>query len=158
MKSVFLAVQEKLGEVLGLQYIDKNWGQLLIEQPPVKFPCALLDISSVDYQQLGGLGQFAEGVLEITVCNYRMASSSARSAKKDEAYLVFDVIEAIHQKLQGWSNGEFQPLIRVGIRKLEAGASYEIYKVSFQTGWRVLKEDRMVELGVVPEVVLVQHD
>ena len=45
IKTILLAVQQRLAErVPELAYIDKNWGQLDYEAPPVKWPCALLDI------------------------------------------------------------------------------------------------------------------
>ena len=44
IKTILLAVQQRLAErVPELAYIDKNWGQLDYEAPPVKWPCALLD-------------------------------------------------------------------------------------------------------------------
>lgn len=62
MKNIFLDIQNKLSNITELKYIDKNWGQLLYEQPPVKFPCALLDIANVNYTQLGQLAQTAVGI------------------------------------------------------------------------------------------------
>ena len=48
IKTILLAVQQRLAErVPELAYIDKNWGQLDYEAPPVKWPCALLDLSLI---------------------------------------------------------------------------------------------------------------
>ena len=63
IKTILLAVQQRLAErVPELAYIDKNWGQLDYEAPPVKWPCALLDIDEVPFSQIGGGGQIADGV------------------------------------------------------------------------------------------------
>jgi hypothetical protein len=144
MKEIFLEIQEKLSEISELKYIDKNWGQLLYEQPPVKFPCALLDIEKVDYTQLGMLAQTANGKIEITVANFRLVPSSQQSPRKEEAYAILEIIEKIHQLLHGWSADYFQPLIRVNLQKLDATYCYEIYKISYQTAWRVMKEKNTV--------------
>lgn len=141
MKNIFLSIQEQLKEIPALKHIDKNWGQLLHEQPPVKFPCALLDVANVEYSQLGNLAQTANGIIEITVANLRLTNSSGKAPRKEDAYAVFDIIEEIHQLLHGWSNGEIQPLIRINVQKLDAAYCYEIYKVSFQTAWQVLKKE-----------------
>ena len=54
IKTILLAVQQRLAErVPELAYIDKNWGQLDYEAPPVKWPCALLDIDEVPFSQIG---------------------------------------------------------------------------------------------------------
>jgi len=140
MKNIFLSIQKKLSEVTELKHIDKNWSQLLYEKPPVKFPCALLNITGINYSQLGVLAQDANGIVEITIANHRLKNSSGKAPRKEEAYMVFDVIEKMHQLLQGWTNNEFQPLVRTSIQKLDASYCYEIYKVSYQTSWRVFKE------------------
>ena len=81
IKTILLAVQQRLAErVPELAYIDKNWGQLDYEAPPVKWPCALLDIDEVPFSQIGGGGQIADGVtVEILAANLRLVSSSAAS-------------------------------------------------------------------------------
>lgn len=46
MKDIILAIQEKLNsQVADLKYIDKDWGQLDYDQPPVKYPFCLIDIT-----------------------------------------------------------------------------------------------------------------
>jgi hypothetical protein len=152
MKNIFLSIQEKLSEVTELKHTDKNWGQLLYEQPPVKFPCALLDITGVNYSQLGNLAQTANGVVEITIANLRLTHSSGKAPKKQESYTVFEIIEKIHQLLHGWTDEKFSPLIRVNLQKLDAAYCYEIYKVSYQTTWRVFKEYDQVPVQVTPKI------
>ncbi|MDD4395680.1 MAG: hypothetical protein PHQ33_07330, partial [Bacteroidales bacterium] len=91
MKQIFLDIQTKLSGITELKHIDKNWGQLQYEQPPVKFPCALLDIANVNYSQMGKLAQLAEGDIEITVANLRLTNTSYRNPNRDDAYAVFDI-------------------------------------------------------------------
>lgn len=152
MKNIFLSIQEKLAEITELNHIDKNWSQLLHSQPPVKFPCALLDIANVDYSQMGQLAQTANGIVEITIANFRLTQSSGKAPRKEEAYAVFDIIEKIHQLLHGWTNGEFNPLVRTNIQKLDASYCYEIYKVSYKTAWVVTKETDTVPVMVTPKI------
>ena len=152
MKNIFLSIQKKLSEIPELKHIDKNWGQLQYEQPPVKFPCALLDIANVDYNQLGNLAQDAGGIVEITIANLRLTNSSGKAPRKEEAYAVFDIIEKIHQLLHGWTDETFVPLIRVNLQKLDATQAYEIYKISYQTAWRVYKERNLAPVQVTPVI------
>ncbi len=147
MKQIFLSVQEKLGEVAALKYIDKDWGQLKYEQPPVKFPCALLDVENVPFSQLGQLHQLAEAQLTILLADYRLTPSSQRSPRRKESYAIFDLINEIHQVLHGYSNGQIQPLVRTNISKVESNAGYEIYKLTYNTAWKEVKNRELVPVN-----------
>ena len=136
MKNIFLDIQNKLSNITELKYIDKNWGQLLYEQPPVKFPCALLDIANVNYTQLGQLAQTAVGDIEITVANLQLSPSSQKSLQRNNAYAIMDIMDKIHQDLHGWATSNFIPLIRTSLQKVEVSKSYEIYKITYNTSWR----------------------
>ena len=58
IKTILLAVQQRLADqVPELAYIDKNWGQLDYEAPPVKWPCALLDIDEITHIETDGVGR-----------------------------------------------------------------------------------------------------
>ncbi|MGL5913071.1 MAG: hypothetical protein ACRCZB_02815 [Bacteroidales bacterium] len=153
MKSIFLSIQEKLGEITELKYIDKDWGQLQYEQPPVKFPCALLDVANADFSQLGLLAQTANANIEITIAHLHLVPSSASAARKQEAYLVLDIIDKIHELLHGWSvEQKTTPLIRTNISKADASKNYEIYRITYATTWRVLKEQKGEPVQVLPHI------
>ena len=153
MKNIFLSIQEKLSGVSELKHIDKNWGQLLYEKPPVKFPCALLDVAEIDYSQLGNLAQTADDVaVEIIIANFRLTPSSGKAPRKHNSYAVFDIIKDIHEILHGWTNGEFQPLIRVKLKKLDAASGYEIYRVIYLTSWREFKECNQIPVQIAPKI------
>lgn len=139
MKQLFLDIQTQLAEISELKAIDKNWGQLNYEDSPIKFPCALLDIADVNFSQLGQLAQQADGNIEITVANMRLTNSNYRNPNKADSYVVFDIMDDIHQLLQGWSNGTTGRLIRTNLQKVATDRNYEIYKMTYRTTWRVLK-------------------
>ena len=120
IKTILLAVQQRLAErVPELAYIDKNWGQLDYEAPPVKWPCALLDIDEVPFSQIGGGGQIADGVtVEILAANLRLVSSSAAAPRKADAYLLIELLDKIHSALQRFTDGTFGPMFRTQIKKI----------------------------------------
>ena len=67
MKQIFLSIQNKLSEISTLKYIDKDWGQLQYDNPPVKSPCALIDLLNIDFKQKGLGHQQAEADIIITI-------------------------------------------------------------------------------------------
>lgn len=79
IKEILLNVQERLGTAVpGLEYIDKDWGQLSYEKPAVKYPCALLDVKNINYSQEGRGRQMADTQLTVTVANLRLAACDAQ--------------------------------------------------------------------------------
>lgn len=154
MKNIFLDIQNKLSNITELKYIDKNWGQLLYEQPPVKFPCALLDIANVNYTQLGQLAQTAMGDIEITVANLQLSPSSHKSLQRNNAYAIMDIMDKIHQDLHGWATSNFIPLIRTSLQKVEVSKSYEIYKITYNTSWRVYKQKNTIGVQATPNITV----
>lgn len=51
MKYYFTALKQHLSTISALRTVDAAWGQLAYEQPPVKFPCALIDMDSTNIEQ-----------------------------------------------------------------------------------------------------------
>ncbi|MCQ2973260.1 MAG: hypothetical protein MJ211_00455 [Bacteroidales bacterium] len=49
---IITTINDILAEITELKYIDRNWGQLELETPAVKFPCTLTDIETVNYENL----------------------------------------------------------------------------------------------------------
>ena len=141
MKNIFLAIQDRLSGIPELKHIDKDWGQLQQERPPVQWPAALLDIEQAVYTQMGRGTQRAEADITVTVANANLQRSSAAVAasKRSNAYTTIDLLDAIHQKLQLFSNGGmFTPLMRTQLRKVFNNDNYEVYTMTYKTAFTVL--------------------
>lgn len=144
MKSIFLSIQDKLAELQSIRYIDKDWGQLQFENPPVQFPAVLLDVEQAEYNQMGHGAQRANADITITVANINLQRSSAAvaAAKRANAYATFDLLDEIHQHLQLFSaNGMFTPLMRVQLRKTFINDNYEVYTMTYRTAFTVILEE-----------------
>lgn len=154
MKHIFLSIQDRLSEIPALQYIDKDWGQLQYEQPPVKWPCALLDVANADFKQLGGGFQQADAYITVTVANLNLVRSSAKAPMRGHAYATIDLLEEIHQALQLFSDGRhFSPLMRTNLQKVAADKDMEVYVMTYRTAFVVEKLGKeTVEVQVVPSV------
>ncbi|ENG5660610.1 hypothetical protein FPG87_12455 [Flavobacterium psychrophilum] len=111
MKQVLQNIQNKLSEVPELKYIDEDWGQLNMYQPPVKWPCCLIDIANVNYSNLGvdraqqpqnrQLGKIS---VKITLATLKLTNTSmqAPQVQKDQAWFIWDLAQTIHEKLHGF--------------------------------------------------------
>lgn len=142
MKQIFLTIQNQLAGIANLKYIDKDWGQLQYEQPPVKWPCALIDVTNVDYVQQGRGAQLGNALICITVGNINPVPSSASAPNRANSYATIDLLDEIHQKLQLMSDGStFQPLMRTNLLKAAANGNYEVYQMTYKTAFVVQKNE-----------------
>lgn len=88
-----------------LRYIDEDWGQLdyYDKFPPVKFPCALIDIQNGQFTDDGELRQ--RGVLTVVVKLYLLrlsnTSNGAPQSQKNEAKKGWQVYKKVNQALHG---------------------------------------------------------
>ena len=112
MKALLEKIQQKVGEIAELKYIDENWGQLDYYSPnmPVQYPCALIDVQQVQYTNLGRdmskkpvQRQIGQVSIKISIANMRLSNSSMQAPRrqKEEVWAIWGIIEKIHQQLHG---------------------------------------------------------
>lgn len=160
MKNIFLSIQAELAKIAALKYIDKDWGQLQYEQPPVKWPCALIDVANIDFKQLGRGCQQGDADIIVTVANANLVRSSAQAPNKGNAYATIDLLEDIHQSLQLFSDGRhFSPLMRTNLQKEVADKGTEVYVMTYRTSFAVEKQQPEKQLvNVQPKVIVEEKD
>ena len=106
----------------GVKYIGKDWGQLYMENPPVGWPCILIDIEEVDPKPLIGRNEKDKAIVVLTVANRRSNSSSAHASRisKEKAMETLDLTDDIHGLVQGYAaeGKEYTPMNVVSFRKI----------------------------------------
>ena len=137
MKQIFLSIQDRLATLVpALRYIDKNWNQLNIPQPPVQWPCCLIDLDSIDYSQTSSADRLADATIILTVATQHTVRSSAKATTKADAYDILDVLESVIEALDGWRVPDTtQALIRTRLAKTYSDQSYDVYTLTFTTAW-----------------------
>lgn len=134
MDDIIQSIQNKLGELAELKYIDEDSGQLDYYSPrfPVKWPCALIDVPSLNFDNVGyersirqsqGIPQnrqMAKGVVSITIANLKLTNSSGKApqGQKDNVWSIWTVIDKVHDLLHGFKpTGNTSALIRTAVRR-----------------------------------------
>jgi hypothetical protein len=122
MQQLLTALQARLQQqVPGLQYIDEDWGQLdyYSPHPPVQWPCALIDIATVQWSNQGAQLQAGIATVSITVANVKTTNTSslAPMAQRNTAFAIHELLTQIHQALHAY---------------LPAGGSSRMYRKSTQ--------------------------
>lgn len=100
------SIQAQLSaHVPALQYVDMDWGQMDFfgESPPVKYPCALIDVTSANYSNTGQLCQQGEATIVIHLYDLRLSNTSFRAPQNQKitADKLWQIIEDVNKALHG---------------------------------------------------------
>tara|TARA_R100000306_G_scaffold62377_2_gene69152 strand:- start:1312 stop:1761 length:450 start_codon:yes stop_codon:yes gene_type:complete len=145
MKEIIQNIQTKLAAVPGLNYVDEDWGQLdyYSPNPPVKWPCSLIDITGASFADKGWnrqnntYPQTGEALVSITVANLKLTNTSGRApqSQKNAGWSIWDLIQEVHEAVQG-----FRPvpncgaLIRRGLRRTKRDDGVQEYTILYGFG------------------------
>lgn len=147
MKEILQDIKQRLATVAKLKEIAEDWGQLQYDQPPVAFPCALIDVQSVNYSQLGNLAQAAEGTLTISVADDKLV---ARKASEDFATL--ELVEAVNDAIHGYSAGNYSRMIRVKVQRANMPGTIRIYSIVYLFAFQT--QPKTMQTATVNRVVI----
>jgi hypothetical protein len=137
MKQTLISIVERLSaQVPALRGVDENWGQLdgYAPSPPVKLPCALVDVEGVQWSDLGDLRQTGAAQVRVTVATLRLSSASAAApeAQRQRAFEVIDLLADVHRALHGWRPpGNASRLTRTATRMARRDDGIRQYEVLF---------------------------
>lgn len=124
-----------------VKYIDKDWGQLSMENPPVGWPCILIDIEEVSMRDFQDGNQQATAIVVVTVANRRTNSSSAHAPAqtKDKSYITLDLTDSVHDTLRGFcaDNSDYTPLETVSFYKNGDFMGGECYVMRYRTKYNI---------------------
>ena len=105
MKQVIQNIQDRLTQAVPeLKYVDQDWGQMdLYANPPVKYPCALIDIQSAQYTNDGNFIQQGTATVVIRLFDLKLSNSSqgAPENQKENAKKIWQLIEDVNKALHG---------------------------------------------------------
>lgn len=134
MKQVFLDIQEALETIRELRYIGEDWGQLNFEQPPVDFPCALIDLGGAQFSSAGRNTQQVEAIVNITIADLRFngITPNLPNREKEKAFEIFNLIEEVNKMLHGHGGETFSRLCRVGIKKMLREDAVREFVISYK--------------------------
>ncbi len=141
MEIILQGVQARLNsKVPELKYIDEDWGQLdyYYPNPPVKWPCSLIDATAATWSNAGNLQQLGLVQVKIRVADMKLTNSSAKapSGQKTVSFSFFVLLRNIYKALHGWSGDEsYTALIRTATNRVKREDGVRIYEVTFTTNF-----------------------
>lgn len=115
MEEILEAVMQKLSQITELRWIDLNVGQMNAQEPPVDYPCALVDIAAIEHTTAGTQRQIGELQLEVELYFIvrSPANTNAPGHLREQAFGHFAIVRKIYAALQNLSGENFTGLTRV---------------------------------------------
>lgn len=118
MENLITSIFDRLtAEVPELLFIDVDLGQLRMGNPPVAFPCALVDIANIEYR--GGRMQTAETTVNVTLAFavYGASTVGADATLRAEAMAHYAIIRKVAAALCGFRPENCAPLLRESLTR-----------------------------------------
>lgn len=127
------AAMAQLKTVPELRYISEDWGQLdYYDQPPVQFPCALVECEDIRFTNNSLNTQSAEATLSISISDLRLLNTSANSPDADTAFDIFELLGKVNMALHGLKSATFSPLTRTGIARVRRDDAIREFRISYR--------------------------
>lgn len=147
MKTFLEAIQTKLATIPALKYIDEDWGQMdsYSPNPPAKFPCAIIDITTLNFSNVGKDNsanpinrQLADGTVTFIIADVKLSNTSHRApqSQKNNASSIWTVIEDLHKAVHGWKpTEESGALMRTGQKRIRRDDGIQEYQITYSIGF-----------------------
>lgn len=137
MKQIYKPVLEQLKtNVPELKWIDLDTDQLSSSQrPKVAFPCALIGIELPGCQSLSDTDQKCNALVTVKLAFDTMGAtnSAAEETIQNKSLEVYDIIEKVHNMLQGFETADFEPLSRTRQGKVPSRNGLFQYQIVYST-------------------------
>ena len=138
MEQIIQAVKSRItAQIPAFKYVDEEWGQLDYYSPnfPVKWPCALIDILSVNWENKGHLVQTGMAQLRVKVANLRITNSSTKAPQQQQDYnaAFYGLTAQLFKALHGFNGNGFSALIRLSDRRLQRDDGVKLHEIIFIT-------------------------
>ena len=138
MEQLFNDIQKRIADNFPqLSLIDEDYGQLeAIETAedtyPVTFPCVLISIPEVIWEQLGGPSQRGTASITIRLAIDCYHDTHHGSGTEDKAVERKAFATDIHRKLQCFRSGNDTPLIRKKSSDYSRPHGIKVYETTYQ--------------------------
>lgn len=120
MQTLTTAIMDRLQSMVPeIAWIDLDVGQLELENPPVDYPCALVDVTDIDFSDMAENNQVGNTTVTISIAQQCITETNYATPLqyRNEAATYFNIIQKVFTALQGFEGNHFAPLTRVTLRK-----------------------------------------
>ncbi|MBQ7531864.1 MAG: hypothetical protein IJT12_09185 [Paludibacteraceae bacterium] len=137
-------IMRRLSACKHLPFVGYDWGQLDQDQPAVKWPCALVRMTEVEYSDGSLPVQQAEGTVQVTVAWVRPSKQSGSQG----AYIGTTLLDVVHTLLScDWHPKDAGYMRRVRMwRGDDTDSGIERWTIEYKVGWKEVTDGREHEV------------
>lgn len=137
MEKLYETLLTLLSAIPELKWVDLNVGQLTEENPPVAYPCALIDIDMPQCDDIEETIQQAKAAFKITLAYKAYGETNHKTAAplRSNALAYFKTTNLVYKKLQGFKDENFCAFSRTAQRPENIRAGLKVVALSFETSW-----------------------
>lgn len=138
MTHLFIAISDRLAALPALKWVDADNGQLedFEGQPSVAFPCALLDVSFPQCDDLTSTLQQCTANIRVRLLfdpvGEQTAAQNAASGRRSRSLAKYQLADGVYKTLQGFETEQFTPLTRLSQLPVTVNG-YKGWDLLFQT-------------------------
>lgn len=151
IKDIFQELIETLSGIKELRYVASDWGQLDYEQPPVQWPCALIDMPGLQCGELSGGSLMATATVTVQLVDRPPHRTSAQAPKKQQAdgMVLFGLIDQVYEKLHAVGSESHTPFVLKSIERVNL-IDLQSYTMTFAVGFKQHKPGTMTVIQAEP--------
>ena len=142
-KQLFTDLCDLLATLEGLRWVDWDDGQLdtLDARQPIALPSCMVDINLPACDMVDDTTQIVTGTVTLRFVFARTGATNHLSPVRADALETFDLMQAAHVLLQGWTNNyTHSPLQRTRAEREKRRDGLKVYRVTYSTTWYDMTE------------------
>lgn len=135
MKEIYFIIKDLLKALNTFKYIDFDYGQGDIPNPPLQYPAALINITLPKCDDVAGQDQQCRAIITIRMFwNFTGETASIYpDARIETALSYFDDVNAVHGVLQAFTNDELGRLSRLNLIPEKRGDGLKVVNMPYET-------------------------
>lgn len=101
---LFNKLIEKIeADVTDIRFTDQDWNQLDFQEPPISYPCALIDFPDTQFAQMQGHQDATALVrLKLIYRSFTATSNITPDANRETALQFYELEQQLYEALQAW--------------------------------------------------------
>ncbi|HMR84799.1 MAG TPA: hypothetical protein PKE30_16755 [Niabella sp.] len=123
-------------QVPGSKYNDEDWGQLddYSANPPVKWPCCIVDVVNVQWGNIGRGGQTGLATVTVRIADLRLSNTSTKApaGQRNAASSFWTLVNDVYKALEGFSGSPlYSKLILTSEARIKRDDGVRDYLMTF---------------------------
>lgn len=101
--NLFDKLVTQISNVSGIRYVNQDWNQLDHENPPVSYPCVLIDFPETKFDQHQGFQKGTVTVrLKLIYKSFSDMGNLVSNTVQETALQFYELEQAVYEALQAW--------------------------------------------------------